>query len=80
VFWTIEAREYRGLTAEAVLTELHGRNPHAGGSLNDPSSNDILLIHDHSETTPVFQEILERLVDQGYHFGNPGFAGAHAGF
>ena len=74
VFWTIEAREYLGLSANEVLAELDGVNPEAGGSLSDPKSDDILLIHDHDKTTPVFEQIIERLLDRGHTFDMPCYA------
>jgi peptidoglycan/xylan/chitin deacetylase (PgdA/CDA1 family) len=70
-YWTIESYEYKLASADDNLAAL--RTPHArtGGSVDDSSSADIFLIHDHPATTAVFFEIVERLLRGGVRFALP---------
>ena len=70
-YWTVESYEYNVPSADDNLVRLRVPHGRTGGSIDDASSNDVLLIHDHPETTQIFFEILERLARSGVHFALP---------
>lgn len=53
---------------EAILALMEEDAPEYGRNLNDPSSRDIILIHDHEMTTDLFFKILKRYLAKGIHF------------
>ena len=69
--WTVESYEYRIQPAADNLALLRAPHPRTGGSVEDPSSADILLIHDHAATTDVFFAILDGLLTMDLRFVLP---------
>lgn len=60
IFWTYDFEEYR-LNIENVLKKMEEKNSRQGGSLVNLNSRDIVLIHDHTETTKAFYKIINAL-------------------
>jgi peptidoglycan-N-acetylglucosamine deacetylase len=67
VFWTIDAEEYMKPWKD-VLKKLKQKNPKQGGNLFNEKSRDILLIHDHENTTEVFFKIIKELKKMNIKF------------
>ena len=53
---------------DAVLARIDEDEPEHGRGLNYPGSAEIVLIHDHHETTDIFTTIIERLLTKGLTF------------
>ena len=78
--WTYDCEEWRLKkkypgkikTFEDVLQKMEEPNPELGGSLLD-DSNQILIIHDHEETTKYFFIIIDKLLEKGFMFKLPRF-------
>ena len=45
--------------------------PEQGRGLNTPGSAELILTHDHPETTTLFFPIIERLLEKGLEFRLP---------
>ena len=69
--WTVESYEYRVPSADDNLALLRAPHDRTGGSIDDASSADILLIHDHPATTQLFIQIIDRLMRSGVEFTLP---------
>ena len=72
VFWTYDFEEYR-LPLEEILKRMEDKNPRQGGSLVNPNSNEILLIHDHDNTKEQFFQIIDKLIEKKFKFKLPKF-------
>ncbi|MBN1891077.1 MAG: polysaccharide deacetylase family protein [Thermoflexales bacterium] len=68
--WSIYAAEhlYGVDSLEKVLARMDEDEPEGFRGLNDPSSAEIVLIHDHLETSSCFVSIIERLLEKGLSF------------
>jgi peptidoglycan/xylan/chitin deacetylase (PgdA/CDA1 family) len=75
VVWTYDTHDWRlrkGLdTIEDLFKRMEENLPEQCRGLNYPSSTDIILIHDHVETTQAFVKIIERLLEKGIKFVLP---------
>lgn len=76
-FWTYDVLEWSAFmkvpvqgvcTLDDVLNRMDLDEPENWRGLNCPDSEDIIAIHDHPETTPMFRPIIERLVGKGLMF------------
>ena len=61
VFWTFDFEEYINKDWKVIIAKINSKNPKFGGSLMNKTSSDIVLIHDHKETTGVFFKIIKEL-------------------
>jgi peptidoglycan-N-acetylglucosamine deacetylase len=61
VFWTFDFEEYINKDWKVIIAKINSKNPKFGGSLMNKDSSDIVLIHDHKETTNLFFEIINEL-------------------
>jgi peptidoglycan/xylan/chitin deacetylase (PgdA/CDA1 family) len=52
----------------AVFERMERDEPERGYGLNCPDTEDIVLIHDHPETTEMFPRIIERMLSRGIRF------------
>lgn len=59
-FWNFDIEEYN-LGWKEIIKKISEKNPKMGGSLVDEKSKDILLMHDHKETTELFFKVIEEL-------------------
>jgi peptidoglycan/xylan/chitin deacetylase (PgdA/CDA1 family) len=75
--WTYDCREWSihaaqpmdGITSlEAVFARMEENVPDGMRGLNTPGSEEIILVHDHPETTPCFGSIIQRLLAKGIAF------------
>lgn len=71
--WSIYAEQpIYGIDSLAkVLARIDEDRPDQGCGLNDPRSEDIILTHDHVESTEIFVPILERLIAKDLVFRLP---------
>jgi len=79
-YWTYDLVEWSTFTEEhlfgidsleKVFERLDEDVPEDGRGLNYPDSEEIILIHDHPETTPIFKPLIERLLAKGLIFKLP---------
>jgi len=81
-YWTYDVleyavleKEYRQLygidSLEKVLERMDEDVPEGNRGLNYPKSEEIILVHDHHETTNMFKPIIERLLAKGIIFKPP---------
>jgi peptidoglycan/xylan/chitin deacetylase (PgdA/CDA1 family) len=56
---------------EKVFARMDEDVPEGGRGLNDPASEEIILTHDHHESTDIFFPIIERLLEKGLVFKLP---------
>ena len=75
--WTYDAMEWCVFqedspfgvrTIEDVLEMMDLDLPERWMGLNDSSSNEIIVIHDHPQTTDMFEPIIKAFLDKGIHF------------
>lgn len=68
--WSIHSPQpLYGITSlEAVFARMEENVPDGMRGLNTPGSEEIILVHDHPETTPYFVPIIQRLLDKGIVF------------
>ncbi len=71
--WSVNSDEpMYGITSlEAVYDRIDTDDPDNACGLNRPESEEIVLIHDHEESTDIFFPIVERLVEKGLQFSLP---------
>jgi len=71
--WSIYFGEYsHGIhTLDDVFARMDEDFPEDGRGLNFPDSSEIILTHDHVETTPIFPKIIDRLLQKGLEFRLP---------
>ena len=76
-YWTYDCMEwsvfqpqpYFGIdSAEKVYARMDENVPEGGRGLNDSRSEEIILLHDHVQTTDIFEAIIERLLAKGLEF------------
>lgn len=68
-YWYGQKNAPHGLDkAENILARIDENAPEEGLALNDLSTTDIILIHDHENTTKLFYQILERYLEKGIKF------------
>jgi peptidoglycan/xylan/chitin deacetylase (PgdA/CDA1 family) len=58
-------------TLDDVFARMEEVVPDEGRGLNSPGSSEIILLHDHIETTSIFAAIIERLLQKGIEFRLP---------
>lgn len=68
-FWNFDIEEYN-LDWKEIIKKISEKSPKMGGSLVDEKSKDILLMHDHKETTELFFKVIEELKKRGIKFEN----------
>ncbi len=69
---TFHDRHAHGIeTAEDVFARMEESFPEDGRGLNWPDSADIILTHDHIETTELFFAVIERMLEKGIEFRLP---------
>jgi peptidoglycan/xylan/chitin deacetylase (PgdA/CDA1 family) len=59
---------------ETLLQRMDAHEPEVGLMLNDPGSNDVLVLHDHDEhpeNLRLFQAMIHRVLKKGIHFDLP---------
>lgn len=61
VFWTFDFKEYMNKDWKVIIARINSKKPKFGGSLMNKNSSDIILIHDHKETTNLFFKIIKEL-------------------
>lgn len=80
VYWTYDCLEWAvfrknhlfGIDSlEKVFERMEEDVPEGCRGLNFPGSEEIILIHDHPESTPLFKPIIERLLSKGIEFRLP---------
>ena len=71
--WSVNAKEpiYGITTLEAVYARMDEDVPEGARGLNRPQSEEIVLIHDHKDSTDIFYPIVERLLEKGLQFKLP---------
>lgn len=69
VFWTFDFEEYINKYWKVIIAKINSKNPKFGGSLMNNGSSDIVLIHDHKETTDLFFKIIRELQRRKIKFG-----------
>jgi len=78
--WTYDVVEWSTFTKEhlygidsleKVFERMDEDVPEGGRGLNYPDSEEIIIIHDHPETTHIFKPIIERLLAKGIIFKLP---------
>ncbi len=82
VYWTFDIKEWclKGnydpqlKSLKDVLNRMKQKEHEQGGSLLNTNSNDMILIHDHEETTEAFFEIINELLKMNIKFILPKFA------
>jgi peptidoglycan/xylan/chitin deacetylase (PgdA/CDA1 family) len=71
-YWLNKENAPEGLNrAEAILAKIDEDNPEKGLALNDPSTSDIILIHDHDYSQDImelFYRIISRYIEKGICF------------
>ncbi len=68
-YWLGQAGAPWGLSTEAaILARIEEDFPYQGRSLNCMDTADIILVHDHENTTGLFYKILERYQEKGIAF------------
>jgi peptidoglycan-N-acetylglucosamine deacetylase len=76
--WTYDCMEWSVFQPEPrlgivnldkVLARMDEHEPEGGRGLNDGQSEEIILLHDHAETTDLFEPIIERFLTKGLEFG-----------
>lgn len=77
VYWTYDCREWTMSHQGTILEELTARmdkvDPDNWLGLNTPSSSEIILIHDHVETSHIFKALIEKLLSKNLVFELPEF-------
>lgn len=53
---------------QVILHRIDEDIPYMGRSLNCHDTSDIILVHDHEYTTPLFYKIINRYVEKGFQF------------
>lgn len=56
---------------EAVYARINEDDPEGLCGLNHPESEEVVLIHDHEDSTDIFYPIVERLQEKGLQFVLP---------
>ena len=71
----LSEKEYHQLyeidSLEKVFERMDEDVPEGSRGLNYPKSEEIILVHDHPETTHMFKPIIERLLAKGMIFKHP---------
>jgi peptidoglycan-N-acetylglucosamine deacetylase len=72
--WSIhhEPHAYSIDSLEKVFARMDEDEPESGRGLNRSESAEIVLIHDHTQTTPYFKNIIQHLLAKGITFSLPG--------
>lgn len=73
--WAVPKKEYHQLyeidSLEKVFERMDEDVPEGSRGLNYPKSEEIILVHDHPETTHMFKPIIEHLLAKGMIFKPP---------
>lgn len=76
-YWTYDTIDWGPLddnppfgidTLEKILARMDEHAPEDGRGLNTPGSDEIILMHDFAQTTPIFFAMIERLLAKGIVF------------
>ncbi|NLY47916.1 MAG: polysaccharide deacetylase family protein [Clostridiales bacterium] len=63
-----ENAPYGTNTEEAILGRIDEDVPYEGRALNRPDTTDIILVHDHENTTELFYKLIDRYIEKGFEF------------
>jgi peptidoglycan/xylan/chitin deacetylase (PgdA/CDA1 family) len=70
-YWYNEPNAPQGLSSEdVILARMDEDLPYEGRSLNREDTVDIILVHDHEQTTELFYRIIDRYLKKGIKFLN----------
>lgn len=72
--WAVMNPKFGISELEDILRRMDEDVPEEGRGLNFAGSNEIILIHDLSETAHLFEPIIEKLLDKGLKFELPEFS------
>lgn len=81
-YWTYDVMEYMvrgtdpwfGLTSlQKVLERMDWNKPEEWACLGDQTSPEVILTHDHEQTTDMFEPIIDKLLSKGLQFTLPPF-------
>lgn len=71
-YWTYDCEEWRlfvdGLTENDILSWMDKVDIEKGKGINTPGSNEIVLLHDHDETTDLFPLIIDKFLSKNVKF------------
>ncbi|MBN2005875.1 MAG: polysaccharide deacetylase family protein [Anaerolineae bacterium] len=68
-YWWNKADAPWGLSSEAaILARIEENDPYNGRPLNCDDTVNIILVHDHKETTGLFYKIIARYIEKGIQF------------
>lgn len=68
-YWLGKAEAPWGLsTEEAIMARIEEDEPYEGRSLNRLDTADVILVHDHENTTELFFKIIDRYLEKGIRF------------
>ena len=68
-YWLGNTQAPYGMMAEsAILGRIEEDVPHEGRPLNRHDTTDVILVHDHTYTTPLFYRIIARYLEKGIKF------------
>lgn len=81
IYWTFDIKEWclnsnvdpKIKSIDDIFNRMQQKEHQHGGSLLDNNSADIILIHDHQETTDEFYKITEKLLKMDIKFKSPKF-------
>jgi peptidoglycan-N-acetylglucosamine deacetylase len=77
VFWTYDCREWEYDQTDSMFNSILERmdvdDPGNWFGLNSGTSAEIILTHDHDETTVIFELLIKKLVSKGFIFKLPEF-------
>jgi len=77
VFWTYDCKEWTTYLGNADIGDIIKRmdedSPEDWKGLNRPGSSEIILLHDHIETTRIFEKIIGHLAGKSLDFKLPDF-------
>ncbi len=77
VFWTFDCREWEYDGTEQVYEKILNRmdidDPENWFGLNSGTSAEIILTHDHDETTPLFETLIMKLAAKNFEYRLPEF-------
>ena len=71
--WAIKEKAFGIDSLRKVFERMDENYPEQGRGLNFAGSNEIILIHDHFETTKIFIPIIKKLITKGIKFDLPKF-------
>jgi len=76
VYWTFDIEEWklRKSREESDIRSLNDVMDRIDKNMTGGESNEIILMHDHAETSAMFKKIIEKLMSKGFKFKLPEFS------